>query len=106
MYVDCMYTVFGSVYTVQPSKVLGRMEFITRPHPKSLKWSSLIRKICIEWFDEKNRKKMSDTNGFGHNRVHSSEIEDTIVAQNIGREQFEDDDLDEEGSVVSSIVDR
>ena len=51
------------------------------------------------------QKKMSDTNGFGHNRVHSSEIEDTIVAQN-GREQFEDDDLDEEGSVVSSIVDR
>ena len=48
---------------------------------------------------------MSDTNGFGHNRVHSSEIEDTIVAQN-GREQFEEDDLDEEGSVVSSIVDR
>lgn len=49
---------------------------------------------------------MSDTNGFGHNRVHSSEIEDTIVAQNNGREQFEEDDLDEEGSVVSSIVDR
>ena len=49
---------------------------------------------------------MSDTNGFGHNRVHSSEIEDTIVAQNNGTEQFEDDDLDEEGSVVSSIVDR
>ena len=52
------------------------------------------------------QKIMSDTNGFGHNRVHSSEIEDTIVAQNNGREQFEDDDLDEEGSVVSSIVDR
>jgi len=33
---------------------------------------------------------MSDTNGFGHNRVHSSEIEDTIVAQN-GREQFVDE---------------
>ena len=48
---------------------------------------------------------MSDINGFGHNRVHSSEIEDTNVAQN-GREEFEDDDLDEEGSVVSSIVDR
>ena len=61
-------------------------------------WNSMI------WREK--RKKMSDTNGFGHNRVHSSEIEDTIVAQNNGREQFEDDDLDEEGSVVSSIVDR
>ena len=46
-----------------------------------------------------------ETNGFGHNRVHS-EIEETIVTQNSNREQFEPDDLDEEGSVVSSIVDR
>ena len=43
-----------------------------------------------------------DTNGFGHNRVHS-EIDETIsptTAQN----EFNDED--EEGSVVSSIVDR
>ena len=46
-----------------------------------------------------------DTNGFGHNRVHS-EIEETIVAQNREFEPDQDDDLDEEGSVVSSIVDR
>ena len=45
-----------------------------------------------------------DTNGFGHNRVHS-ENEETIVAQNSELDQ-QDDDLDEEGSVVSSIVDR
>ena len=43
-----------------------------------------------------------DTNGFGHNRVHS-EIEETI---NPATAQNEFDDEDEEGSVVSSIVDR
>ena len=43
-----------------------------------------------------------DTNGFGHNRVHS-EIEETI---NPATAQNEFDDEDEEGSVESSIVDR
>ena len=45
-----------------------------------------------------------DTNGFGHNRVHS-EIELTNIAQNTELDQENDEDLDE-GSVVSSIVDR
>ena len=46
-----------------------------------------------------------EPNGFGHNRVHS-EIEETNIAQNTELEHTQDDLEDEEGSVVSSIVDR
>lgn len=43
------------------------------------------------------------TNGFGHSRVHDS---DTIEERPEEVTEDNDDEYDEEGSVVSSIVDR